>query len=304
MIKVALTSDLHVDYSAENRALVPRLVEAVLREAPDVLIIAGDLSSKLDDFGWTLQQFARIPSKKLVVAGNHDIWIESKADIVNGRDSGARYERLLAEISTKNDFKLLAKSPVIIGDVGFAGCMGWFDYSFRNTRFDDSASLEKYRAGKWLHPTNGKSFMWNDMQNVWWLKDLSAKISGFSRNDLCLSDTDIAEKMAAALDSQLKLLEANQVGKIVAVTHFVPTRKLLYYSDTIPHDYFNAYHGSALIEGVIGSHANISHVLYGHSHLAKDEMIDGVRYVSRPVGYLGPGRAVEDAMSKLAIFEV
>ncbi|MGB5107714.1 MAG: metallophosphoesterase [Candidatus Zixiibacteriota bacterium] len=304
MIKIALTSDLHVDYSAENRALVLRLVEAVQEVAPDVLVIAGDVSSRLEDFSWTLSQFAELQCKKLVVAGNHDIWIETKSDILNGKDSGARYEHLLGEVSGQNDFTLLQKEPIAIGDVGFAGCMGWFDYSFRNTSFDKSTTIDQYRAGKWQHPSKGKNFLWNDMQNVWWLRDLSAKISGFSRNDLCLSDEEIAAKMSQALDSQLKRLEETGIRGVVVVTHFVPVRELLEYRDTIPHDYFNAYHGSALIEAVIHKYASISHVLYGHSHVAKDVILDGVRYLSRPVGYLGPARLVDDAPGKLAIFEV
>ena len=304
MIKIAYTSDLHVDYSNENRELVARLSESTTAAKPDVLILGGDIAASPTDFGWALGCFAGLKCRKLVVAGNHDIWIESKSDILNGKDSGAKYRQILPQIAKDNDFEFLHNKVVVIEGVGFAGCMGWFDYSFRNHKFDDSTPLEQYRVGKWQSPSSGKNFLWNDIQYVWWLKDLSAKMSGFSRNDLCLSDNEIATLMAKSLSQQLDQLARESVRQIVVITHFVPNRELLDYRDSIPHDYFNAYHGSVEIERVIRSDSKISQVFFGHSHVAKDFTIDGIRYVSRPVGYLGSGRTVADASAKLAIVEI
>ena len=301
MIKIAYTSDLHVDYSNENRELVARLTESAVAAKPDVLIIGGDIAASPTDFGWALGSFAEVKCRKLVVAGNHDIWIESKSDILNGKDSGAKYQQMLPKVAADNGFEFLFEKAVVIDDVGFAGCMGWFDYSFRNHKFDDSTPLEQYRIGKWQSPSSGKNFLWNDMQYVWWLKDLSAKMSGFTRNDLCLSDSEIANLMAKSLSQQLDQLAGESVRQIVVVTHFVPNRGLLEYRDSIPHDYFNAYHGSVGVERLIGGQSNISNVFFGHSHVAKDATLDGIRYVSRPVGYLGSGRTVADACAKLAI---
>lgn len=304
MTKIAYTSDLHVDYSTENRELVVRLAEAVERAQPDVLIIGGDIAASPADFGWALQNFAEINCRKLVVAGNHDIWIESKSDILNGKDSGAKYLEILPKVARDNGFECLHKKPVLINGIGFAGCMGWFDYTFRNTKFDDKTALAQYQAGLWQHPSNGKNFLWNDMQYVWWLKDLSAKIGGLTRNDLCLSDVEIATLMAKALLQQLDQLAGEDVRQIVVVTHFVPNRGLLEYRDSIPHDYFNAYHGSVDFERLIGVQSRISHAFFGHLHVGKDITIDGIRYLSRPVGYLGAGRTVRDVSTKLAIIEI
>ncbi len=304
MIRIAYTSDLHVDYSDENRALVARLGESAAAANPDVLIIGGDIAASPTDFGWALKSFSGLRCRKLVVAGNHDIWIESKSDILKGKDSGAKYRQILPTVAADNEFEFLFEKAVVIDDVGFAGCMGWFDYSFRNPKFDDTTTLEQYRAGRWQHPSNGKNFLWNDMQYVWWLKDLSAKANGFTRDDLCLSDGEIAKEMARALSVQLGQLAQERVRELVVVSHFVPHRGLLDYRDSIPHDYFNAYHGSVEIERLISGNSKISHVFFGHSHVAKDVTIDGVRYVSRPVGYLGSGRMVADASAKLAIVEV
>ncbi len=304
MTRIVFTSDLHVDYSTENREFAVRLSEAICVAAPDVLIIGGDIAASMEDFAWTLRQFANVAGKKLVIAGNHDIWIASKSDLLHGKDSGAKYSQLLPEVAADCGFQFLHDKPVIFGGIGIAGCMGWFDYSYRNSKFDGNTSLEHYRAGRWDHPTNGKKFIWNDMQYVWWLKDFSAKTAGFTRSDLCLSDEDITALMANALRSQLAVLESRTIREIVVVTHFVPNRALLEYRDTIPHDYFNAYHGSNAMEEAIRGQKAISHVFYGHSHVAQDRTIDGVQYQSRPVGYLGPNRVVEDVNSRFAILEI
>ena len=100
MVKIAYTSDLHVDYSAENRELVSRLAEAADKAKPDVLIIGGDIAASPTDFEWALGCFAELKCRKLVVAGNHDIWIESKADILNGKDSGAKYRLILPQVAS------------------------------------------------------------------------------------------------------------------------------------------------------------------------------------------------------------
>jgi predicted phosphodiesterase len=289
-MKIAFTSDLHVDYSPENRGLIKNLREQLESSNFDVLIVAGDLASNIKDFGWALEQLSDLRCRKLVVAGNHDIWIESKHDIISGKDSGARYLKLLPEIAAQNGFTFMHETALVIDGIGFAGNMGWFDYSFRNTDFDSTTPFERYAIGRWQHPTKDTEFIWNDMQYVWWLKDLSARISGFDRRNLCLSDADIVDLMAVALQRQLDQLRAEGVKRIVAVTHVVPTRGLLEYRGTTPHDYFNAYHGAAKIESVIRGDNRITHVIYGHSHVRKDVVIDGVRYLSEPIGYHGEGR--------------
>lgn len=290
-MKIAFSSDLHVDYSPENRKLIGELTGELSSRKVDLLILAGDIASNLEDFSWALNQFSDLRCRKLVVAGNHDIWIESKHDIISGKDSGARYMKWLPEIAVQNGFSFMHDTALVIDGVGFAGNMGWFDYSFRNTDFDNTTLLERYAIGRWQHPTKNTEFIWNDMQYVWWLKDLSARMTGFDRSNLCLSDVEIVDLMAAALQRQLQHLHDEGVKRVIAITHFVPIRSLLEYRGTTPHDYFNAYHGAAKIERVIRGDDRITHVIYGHSHVRKDVLIDGVRYLSEPVGYHSEGNA-------------
>ncbi len=305
-MRLAFTSDLHIDSSTANRALPAPLARRCREVDPDVLAIAGDISARTHEFESTLQAFSEINCHKFVVPGNHDLWVESKSAILTGTDSGGKYRDQLPTIAAKSGFQFLHDRPIICGDIGLAGCMGWYDYSFRNRGFDPDATEEMYAKGIWTNPRTGKKHMWNDMQNVWWLKDHDARIKNFSRAEMCRSDREIATEMAQNLHRQLAELQEADVQSIVVVLHFVPTRKLLTYHNS-PRDYWHAYQGSELIESVIFSCPLVSHIIFGHAHEIVDREIDGIRFLSSPIGYLDESPNVdldELARERLRLIEV
>lgn len=288
MTRIVFVSDLHVDSSAANREFVPVLRDAVVAASPDVFMIGGDIAGNLEDFNWTLHQFADLSAVKVMVPGNHDIWIESKRALLTGYDSGGKYNLHLPRIAVENGFTMLADHPVMTGKLAIAGCMGWYDYSYRNTDLDTTATLTDYARGVWTNPRTGQTHMWNDMQNVWWLKDLHEPAQGLSRAGLCRSDAEITASMASALRAQLAEAVGGGAERVMVVTHFVPSRQLLVYSGT-PRDYWNAYHGAATIEAAITGCALVTHTFFGHLHHDTDIKIGKIRYISRPVGYIDSG---------------
>ena len=68
-MRVAFTSDLHVEHHPEVVALVAQRVEAL---APDVFVLAGDISHDLAVVEETLRAFAG--RRTLFVPGNHELW--------------------------------------------------------------------------------------------------------------------------------------------------------------------------------------------------------------------------------------
>lgn len=46
-MRIAFTSDIHIDVTARNAELLPYLADAVTRLAPDVFVIAGDAANDL-----------------------------------------------------------------------------------------------------------------------------------------------------------------------------------------------------------------------------------------------------------------
>lgn len=286
MTRIVFVSDLHVDSSAANREFVPAVREAVIAVSPDVFLLGGDIAGNLEDFNWTLRQFADLSALKVMVPGNHDIWIESKRALLTGYDSGGKYNLHLPRIAGENGFTMLAEGPVITGRLAIAGCMGWYDYSYRNTDLDTTATLKDYARGVWTNPRTGKTHMWNDMQNVWWLKDLHEAARGLHREGLCRSDAEITALMVAKLRAQLAEAVQANAGQIIVLTHFVPSRRLLAYGGT-PRDYWNAYHGAATIEAAIAECGQVTHAFFGHLHHDTDRKIGTIHYISRPVGYIG-----------------
>ena len=57
-MKIGLVSDLHIDVTALNKALIPHLLEAVKAAELDVLVIAGDLARHLVQLSETLNAFS------------------------------------------------------------------------------------------------------------------------------------------------------------------------------------------------------------------------------------------------------
>ena len=72
-MRVAFTSDLHIDITAQNRKLLPYLAEEIERLSPDALVLAGDIANTLSDWDVALQAFQPLAIMKFIVPGNHDI---------------------------------------------------------------------------------------------------------------------------------------------------------------------------------------------------------------------------------------
>lgn len=70
-LRVFMLSDLHTDYS-ENMTWVKCL--STTRHKKDVLLVAGDVAEKYDDFVLTMSLLKDRFQRVLFVPGNHDLW--------------------------------------------------------------------------------------------------------------------------------------------------------------------------------------------------------------------------------------
>src|SRR6516162_6563099 len=126
-LTIAVTADLHWGHrrGAEETRL---LADALRARTPDVLILAGDLGTG-PLFAECLGLFADLPSRKVLVPGNHDIWVRPEDGDL---DSLGMYERELPEMAAELGFHFLDIAPLLLpeADLALVGSINWYDYSW------------------------------------------------------------------------------------------------------------------------------------------------------------------------------
>src|SRR5215831_12387892 len=112
-LSIAVTADLHWGTRhPTGRQATLDLVAHLAETPPDVFILAGDVGAG-DDFERCLELFDRLPSKKALVPGNHDLWVNGN----NGRgDSRAVFREALPRLSREHGFTYLDRESLLLPD--------------------------------------------------------------------------------------------------------------------------------------------------------------------------------------------
>jgi len=278
-MKITFISDLHVDSSPQCFPLLEQLAQNLADLQPDVFIIAGDIAANTGLFDKALRHFAALPCTKLLVAGNHDIWVDSPDSLQHGIHSGVKYAEIIPRICEKNGFIFLGETPRILEGIGFAGTIGWYDYSLRNKNYDETFSLEAYR-----NKCYREKFTWRDLQFARWMDADGRRPK---------SDEEVAGEMEASLKRQLASLHDQGIAKTVVVTHHVPFREMILYPNCLPFDFFSAYMGSEGLGTVIASHPAVCQVICGHSHIKSSVVMDRFTAMKSPLGYYREWRTID-----------
>ncbi|MFH1358830.1 MAG: metallophosphoesterase [archaeon] len=280
-MEICAISDIHHPYNDDN---LNRAIEQMHR--CDVVVIAGDVSSYPLKYKRVLDRFKGVDAVKLAVLGNHDVYCS------DGEDS---YERIgeLEKICDSCGFHLLDKSPVVVGDVGFVGNMGWYDYQFaqkdsdevifgvRGSRiyeirvrdmddFDFSHKHYFFRGSD----SRDYSAIWNDIRFVKWR----------------FSDREFLDTQVQRLKQDIEVVSP-KVDKLVYVSHHVPIKEFIYEKpEDIQWSVFNAYQGSPELSKAAFSDLKLRAVICGHSHIPNYVRINNVdcHDVSNSFGKLQP----------------
>ncbi len=252
--RLLAVSDLHVRYPA-NRAVV----EEVRPTHPgDWLIVAGDVADLVADVAWVLELLRSRFTRVIWVPGNHELWTPGK-DPVPLRGE-ARY-RHLVEICRGLDV-LTPEDPFPVwggagGPATVAPLFTLFDYSFlpEGTTTSEQGLAAAYAAGvvcsdeHHLHPDPHPT-----------------------RGDWC---------RARIVESERRLDACDPLLPTVLVNHWpltrLPTRVLRYPE-------FALWCGSvATADWHVRYRATA--VVYGHLHIPRVTVEDGVRFVESSLGY-------------------
>ena len=263
VVRLALTSDLHVEHHPD---VIPLVAARVAALAPDVLVVAGDLSHDLATLESALTALARSAPRLVFVPGNHDLWC-GRGGVPSSRE---RYERIIPALCARAGCDSLAGGPVDIGGVVFAGVTGWYDYSLRSAALDGSVTADDYERG-----ALGR-LRWNDKAHVVWPDD----------DGRPLADPEICAAQVASLAAQLADAGARPT---VAVTHHLPFAELVTSKGELPWDFINAFMGSSRLGEALLGGANVRLACCGHTHFRRRAVVSGVAgefaVECSPVGY-------------------
>jgi len=302
-MRIAFTSDVHCDVTEANGLIVPYLVEEIKTRRSDVFIIAGDVANSLSELDECLGKFSELSCAKLFAPGNHDLWVDSKNAVKKRKeDSWWRYRIGLPAVCERNGFHYLPGHPKAIDGIGFAGSVGWYDYSLRDPALDGVFGDDDYARGWFQHPTYVQG-IWNDVRLCYWLKHPDSpnwKIRSFQH-----TTREVFQIIFAQLMEDTSWLASRTEAQVVGL-HTNPFPNCIERKQ--PPDPFDAYEGSDKL-GEALSHLSTQmdvRCICGHRHKPLDVTTSGVRVLRSPVGYLHgfDGDLRAQAAAAIGVFDI
>src|SRR5262245_16627029 len=259
-LRIAVTADLHFGtrHAAGQRTTL-ELAARLAEQPPDLLILAGDIGAG-DDFDRCLEMFERLPGRKALVPGNHDIWVRS--DDARG-DSLDVYDRHLPAVARDHGFTYLDHESILLpeSDLAVVGSINWYDYTW------DNDQLRAAAPDDWQERLRTKRFtrgMHNDANYVRW-----------SFDDPTFTE-HVVTRLTTDVDSAL-----DRVGNVIVAVHHPPVRGLLYPAPeplTLDALLWRAFSGNTRLEAALTARARrIPFVFCGHTHTARSCVVEGMR---------------------------
>jgi 3',5'-cyclic AMP phosphodiesterase CpdA len=240
-MRIVVTADLHVDLATSDAewTMFGDVARSVASAAPDVFIHAGDLVGlgKVH-IARGLDLFKELPATKLIVPGNHDLWLSEG-------DSYAFYREKMGDMFAEHGFHMLDRAPVVMGDTAFVGNVAWYDYSFADPALKDVPE-QCYREKRWP-----KHVLWNDGRYV----------------RLGKSDAEFNAELMRQIDEDLKGLPAT-VKTVVLVTHHIGFAELVPRTrEDDARAFCNAFLGSRALGQLVMGDSRIRYHVSGHTHV-------------------------------------
>lgn len=115
-MKIQIVSDLHIDRNGTWNDSKTFPISIPRNSQEIVLIIAGDLSSNIDDNLIVLNFYSKFYKNVIFILGNHEY------DYIDINNVYSMYQKKLKK---KSNIHILEKSSVTIDNVIFYGCTGW-----------------------------------------------------------------------------------------------------------------------------------------------------------------------------------
>jgi len=128
-VPILAISDLHTDFR-ENRMWLEQMPGELFKEA--VLIVAGDISDRLDILASTLALLRAKFSHVFYVPGNHELWVR--------KETGTSIEKFFRIVDLCEALDIQTR-PAQIGDVWIVPLFSWYEPGFDADNSGDVAGL-------------------------------------------------------------------------------------------------------------------------------------------------------------------
>jgi predicted phosphodiesterase len=242
-VKLAVTADLHLPITKAERIIA--LAEEMQAFEADAVVVAGDVGESHVNVERCLQGLReRIRCPIWVVGGNHDVWAWPPYD------SRRLWLEKFPEIVTRTGCQYLEGQGFVVGEVGVAGTIAWYDYSAVDPTIH--ASALQFAQVKYLHNADALRIDWE-----WADPEFAALVAGPFLTALDRLETDPA------------------VRRTVVVTH-VPLVEGQMCRQTGNADwaFSNAYFGNLTLGEKVLARKKVSHIISGHTHVGRECRID------------------------------
>lgn len=277
-MRIAVTSDIHVDKNG------PRALEALVRRVralqPDVLVVAGDVSTSLTTFLETMLALRPCAEQVLFVAGNHDVWSPPEHQRL-GIDAWKRLDDLLPALCREAGVHDLDTGPTTVDGVAFVGTLGWWDLSMRDDAL--GAPEAAYQQGAFA--------------GLRWMDHVYARFGDQPFGE-------VAGLLRARLAAQLAAVNADRV---VVVTHMVQFREQLLHKPHPGWRFCQAFIGHAALGELARADERVVLSVCGHTHAQSQHQLGRLRAVCSPLGYRAEwlGRPDDEAVERgVALVEI
>ena len=275
-MRIAWSSDLHVDVSERNRELLPHIAARVEQLSADVLVIAGDVAETVADVQRSLEALAHLPCARLYVPGNHDLFAEPTA-AGGWFDTQDKIQKLLPQAVTQTGCHYLGLHPVRVLNKTFIGTCGWFDDTLGEPLLAPFVHSSHFASGSWRHV---RAY---DKGHVLWPSASPGSGMPCSLAGHWAGDREICDAMLDSLQTQLK--QADAQTSIVAVVHVLPFPEIVQRQAFGPSSFHDAWLGSARLGACLREDERVQLVISGHLHRPTDVQITPrLRAVASPVG--------------------
>ena len=261
-MRIFVLSDIHIDFP-ENKKWVGAL--SAYDYQKDALILAGDVSHDFNQLRECLFRLKNKFARVFFVPGNHDLWVRQE----ESGDSLAKLEQLLAFCKKEE----IRTTPVRLGStedahpVWLVPLLSWY------APVESEHSLFLPKPGE-----DADNRMWSDNYFIRW------------------PDHKMQQPDQMFYQKTQNYLQTAYDAPVISISHFLPRTEMMFSRERVrdqklirkydrhPGFNFSRVAGSLLIERQLRSINSAIHI-YGHQHINRDRILDGVRYVAHCLGY-------------------